>query len=522
MSNSQGMRTITRAEVEKHHVAGDAWIVINDNVYDVSKFAIVHPGGDGVLAEYYGHDASEVFYSLHRHDVLEKYHEKLCIGRIEGSEETSDTKITTHGEISSVPYAEHPFWHGYESAYFNESHDRYRKEIRKFLHEEVRSIAEQSEVSNAPPTDEMFRKLGKFGILASRIGPGEHLKYAPSLPGGVKPEEFDYFHELIAHEEVGRLACPGFVDGIGSGMVIGLPPVIQFGPQWMKEKISREILSGEKRICLAITEPYAGSDVASIKTTAVLNKQGTHYIVNGQKKWITGGCESQYFTTAVRTGGEGMGGISLLLIERGEGVETRRIKTAYSSAAGTSYITFDNVMVPVENLIGKENQGFLCIMYNFNHERWMIICYIVAAIRGTIEECWKWTVQRKAFGKPLIQQPVVRMKLANMVSQMEAASSWLEAITYQMCKMPYDMQSMRLGGTMSLLKYYATRVASSVSDDAVQLFGGRAITAGGMGIMIERFQRTHKFASILGGSEEIMADLGIKMAQRAYPSNARL
>ena len=84
------------------------------------------------------------------------------------------------------------------------------------------------------------------------------------------------------------------------------------------------------------------------------------------------------------------------------------------------------------------------------------------------------------------------------------------------------MQSMRLGGTMSLLKYYATRVASHVSDDAVQLFGGRAITAGGMGVMIERFQRTHKFASILGGSEEIMADLGIKMAQRTYPSNARL
>jgi len=136
----------------------------------------------------------------------------------------------------------------------------------------------------------------------------------------------------------------------------------------MKEKVGREVLAGEKRICLAISEPTAGSDVANIRTSAKLTPDGRHYVVNGVKKWITNGCESHYFTTLVRTGGPGMAGLSMLLIERSPGVETTRIGTSYSKSAGTAYIEFKDVMVPVENLIGAEGAGFLLAMGNFVHE----------------------------------------------------------------------------------------------------------------------------------------------------------
>jgi alkylation response protein AidB-like acyl-CoA dehydrogenase len=125
---------------------------------------------------------------------------------------------------------------------------------------------------------------------------------------------------------------------------------------------------GEKVICLAITEPTAGSDVANLKCTAKKTADGKHYIVNGEKKWITNGVFADYFTTAVRTGGPGMGGVSMLLIERSAGVKTTQMKCMGVWPSGTTYVTFEDVLVPVENLIGKENEGFKYIMYNFNHE----------------------------------------------------------------------------------------------------------------------------------------------------------
>jgi alkylation response protein AidB-like acyl-CoA dehydrogenase len=241
--------------------------------------------------------------------------------------------------------------------------------------------------------------------------------------------------------------------------------------------------------------------------------------VNGVKKWITQGYSADYFTTAVRTGGPGLSGISLLLIERVEGVDTKKIKTSYSAAAGTSYITFENVKVPVQNLIGKENEGFKYIMSNFNHERWSVVCVTNTYARRITEECFKWAHQRKVFGKPLIEQPVIRQKLAHMISRVEAVESWLESITYQMQNSKDDQ---KLAGPIALLKQLCTQVTYDVSDNACQIFGGRAITRTGMGQLVERIQRSIKFGAILGGSEEIMADLAIRMAMRNFPKTAKL
>lgn len=262
--------------------------------------------------------------------------------------------------------------------------------------------------------------------------------------------------------------------------------------------------------------------MANIQTTAVKSPCGKFYIVNGVKKWITNGTFSDYFVTAVRTGGPGLGGISLLLIERSEGLETEIIKTSYSPAAGTAYITYENVKVPVENLLYKENQGFKCVMANFNHERWVICVSANRSSRLVVEECMKWAHQRLVFGKPLADQPVIRAKLAKMIAAVEGCHNWGENITYQMSKMTYQEQAQYLAGPIALLKYYVTRVQSAVVDDAAQIFGGRAISRSGMGQVIERLARAQKFPAILGGSEEIMADLGIKQAFKAFPANARL
>lgn len=184
-------------------------------------------------------------------------------------------------------------------------------------------------------------------------------------------------------------------------------------------------------ICLAITEPWAGSDVAAIKTSAVKSECGKYYIVNGMKKWITNGLWSDYFTTAVRTSDNGMAGISLLVIGKDmEGFSARRIKCQGIWASGTSFLVFDNVKVPVENLIGRENEGFKYIMINFNHERLGIAMGGMRLARICLEDAFKFAHKRKTFGKRLIDHPLIRNKLANMAKDVEATQAYLDQCCY--------------------------------------------------------------------------------------------
>lgn len=185
------------------------------------------------------------------------------------------------------------------------------------------------------------------------------VEYVKSSIKSVSPEHWDLFHEMIITDELSRVGSGGFVWNMIGGFGIGGPPLIKFGKKALKDRIMPGLLSGEKRICLAITEPDAGSDVANLTCEAKLSEDGKHYIVNGEKKWITNGIWCDYFTTAVRTGGEGMNGVTLLLIEREfGGVSTRRMDCQGVWSSGTTYITFEDVKVPVENVLGKENQGF--------------------------------------------------------------------------------------------------------------------------------------------------------------------
>jgi len=210
-------------------------------------------------------------------------------------------------------------------------------------------------------------------------------------------------------------------------------------------------------------------------------------------------------------------GLTVFLVERDDTIDTKLIKTSYSTSAGTAYITFDNTKVPAENMLGPENQGIYVILSNFNHERWVMCCGAARGARYVTEECFKWAHQRKVFGKPLIEQPVVRAKFAEMFARVESGQAWLEQITYQMTKMSYNQQSKLLGGQIGLLKMQLTRNLHHIADHAVQIFGGRGITVGGMGGAIESFQRTYKFDALLGGAEEILGDLGVRFASKAMP-----
>jgi len=241
------------------------------------------------------------------------------------------TGLEQFASFSKVPFAGAGNLQGMSTPYFGDSHNALRKACRKFFVEETLEEALECEVSMKPPSKETRMKMGELGIIAMRQGPGKHLHLVPGgLCGGVvKPDEFNYFHELIVHEESTRSMCPGYDDGLDAACTIGVPVIIKYGADWLKQEVLPQIFSGEKVCSLAISEAFAGSDVAAMRTRAELDAKGENYILNGTKKWITGGMYSDYFVTACRTGGKGAGGISMILVPRTDAIQTKVIKSKY-------------------------------------------------------------------------------------------------------------------------------------------------------------------------------------------------
>merc|ERR1719440_425215 len=210
-----------------------------------------------------------------------------------------------------------------------------------------------------------------------------------------------------------------------------------------------------------------------------------------------------------------MKGISMLLVEKDmPGVETRKMKCSGVWSSGTTYITFEDVKVPVSNLLGKEGRGFKMAMSNFNHERFGICAMTNRFSRVCLEESIKFANKRKTFGKTLTQHPVIRWKVAEMARMIEATHSWLETVTYQMNTMKKLEADLKLGGQTALLKVQCTKVFEYCSREACQIFGGLSYTRGGQGEKVERLSREVRAMAIPGGSEEIMLDLGVRQTRK--------
>jgi alkylation response protein AidB-like acyl-CoA dehydrogenase len=363
----------------------------------------------------------------------------------------------------------------------------------------------------------------KLGLLPVMMGPPYPSQFCNApIPCNLSKEDFNYFHTLILVDELSRCASGGVLWALGGGASIGLPPLLHFANPELRNRIAREVLNGEKSMCLAITEPHAGSDVNGIQTTAKKTSDGRFYIVNGEKKWITTGLTADYFTTAVRTG-DGANALSLLLIERkSPGIKTRRMEVMGATSSGTTYIIFEDVKVPVENLIGQEGGGFKYIGYNFNHERLIIIAQAVRFSRVCYEESFTYAYQRKTFGARLIDHPVIRNKFGNMIGRIESVQSWLDSVCYQLTQMPSDEARLKLGGPIALLKVQATLLYEFCAREALQIFGGLGFTRGGIGEKVERLYRDMRAYAIGGGSEEVMLDFGVRQAMRFADLSSKL
>ena len=371
------------------------------------------------------------------------------------------------------------------SPFYDESHEAVARSVRAFIDREVMPNIDAWEDARELP-----RALHKKAAEAGILGLGYPEEY------GGHSEGFDIFHSLTQTDEMAR---PG-AGGLGASLMthgIGLPPILRMGSEEMKRRIAPAVLSGDKLIALAITEPSGGSDVAQLKTRA--ERVGNKYVVNGSKMFITTGMRADYYTVAVRTGGPGMAGVSLMLLEKGMPgfIQTPLEKMGWH-CSDTAALYFDNVEVPPENLIGPENAGFMGIMQNFNGERLGMAMGCCAMARVCLEEAADWAVTRETFGKRLAQHQSIRIKLADMSRQIEATQAWVDLCAWQ------HREGKGRPADYAMLKVQATRMLEAVARDAAQVLGGASYMKGSR---VERIYREVRVNAIGGGSEEIMLDL---------------
>ncbi|TKA71099.1 hypothetical protein B0A49_03251 [Cryomyces minteri] len=296
------------------------------------------------------------------------------------------------------------------------------------------------------------------------------------LPAGIPPDEWDGFHTIIVVDELNRI-------------------------------------------------DETGSDVANIKTTA--KRQGDHYVVDGSKKWITNGIWADYVTAAVRTGGPGRNGVSMLIIPlRSQGVTTRRMQNSGVGASGSTFIEFDNVKVPVKNLLGLENKGFDIIMSSksplkhFNPERLTLACAALRLSRLCCEDSLSYALTRTTFGKPLISNQSIRAKISKMGQLIEPAWAFLEQLVYTIHISQSQNRHINIGGMTALLKVTATRCLEKCCREAQQIMGGAGYNRAGKGARIEQISRDVRVFVVGGGSEEVIRDLAVAQEMKDMKATA--
>lgn len=369
--------------------------------------------------------------------------------------------------------------------YFTEDHNIFRKSVRDFVEKELAPHAEEWENAESFPR-EVYKRMGELGFLGIRM---------PEKYGG---SGLDYWYTVCFAEELPRSKMAGLNMSIMVQTDMATPVIAEIGTEEQCQEFLVPAIKGEKIAALGVTEPGCGSDVASIKTTA--KKVGGDYVINGAKTFITNGTRADFITLAVRTGGEGYGGISLILFPtdtKGFSVG-RKLKKLGNKTSDTAELFFDNCKVPTRYLLGEENHGFYYIMNNFQGERLIGAVAGIAGCQYMWQDAYNYSMERHAFGKPIGKFQVWRHRLVDLLTQIEAG----RLLTYHAC----DLFNRKINCVkeISMAKLYAAELAIKVANECLQIHGG-------YGYMeeydISRAYRDVRLLAIGGGTSEIMKEI---------------
>jgi len=371
--------------------------------------------------------------------------------------------------------------------YFNEEHNALRHLVKKFVDKEINPHVDEWEAEGGTPLHDLFKKMGDLGLLGIRYDP----KY-----GG---QGLDYWFDLVFLEELGHIKCSGVPTAIGVQTHMATPAIHDVGSEYLKETFLKPAVTGDMVAAVGITEPGAGSDVAALQTRA--RRDGDYYVINGSKLFITNGCLADYVTLLARTGDKpGYHSFSLIVVPtKTPGfVVSKKLDKMGLRSSDTAELFFDDLRVPVENLIGEEGEGFIYQMKQFQHERFFALPVSYVAARDVIDLTVDYIKQRIVFGKPLIAKQVLRHRLVDLITDIES----LKQLTYHMVRM--KMEGLDVTREVSMGKLLAGRLMRKVTDECLQMFGG-------MGYMneslITRYYRDARLLSIGGGADEVMSEI---------------
>jgi citronellyl-CoA dehydrogenase len=371
--------------------------------------------------------------------------------------------------------------------YFTEEHEMFRQTVRAFVEKEINPYADEWEAAGIFPAHALFKKMGDLGFLG--------LNY-PEEYGGTNA---DYWYTVVFAEELARANCGGVPMGIVVHTDMCTPALAAHGSHELKKKYLEPSIRGDLVGAIAVTEPDAGSDVASIRTRA--EKDGDDYIINGSKIFITNGTQADWLCLLARTSNEpGFRGMSLIIVPTSTpGFSVgRKLRKLGNHSSDTGELVFDRVRVPQSNRIGPEGQGFILQMQQFQKERLIGSIMAHSGTERTVRETIRYTQERHSFGRPLIDNQWIHFKLCELLTEIEA----LRQLNYHCARMLMDGQDITKETSMAKLK--AGRLSREVADTCLQFYGG-------MGYMeetpISRHFRDSRLLSIGGGADEIM--LGI-------------
>ncbi|MDP2517711.1 acyl-CoA dehydrogenase family protein [Shimia thalassica] len=364
----------------------------------------------------------------------------------------------------------------------------FRETVRRFVEAEITPFVDQWDEAGEIPWA-LHQKVGALGVF----GFGVSEDY-----GGMGGE--DAFLRAAFNEEMAKCGAGGVLAALG-GRVISIGPIHDLANAEIKDRILADIVAGRKGSALGITEPSGGSDVANLKTTA--RKDGNHYVLNGSKAFITGGMTASHFVVGARTGGPGLGGISLFLVDaEADGFSRTALERKMGWwASDQASLFFDDCRVPATNMLGEENRGFLAIMNNFNFERIAMIAQCIGMMKVCLDESISWAQDRETFGQKLIKAQVIRHKIAEISVRIDTCEAYLRQICWAVhnAEMPV--------AEISKAKFHTSKALEFCASEAMQIVGGAAYLRGHP---VERIYREVKVMAIGGGSEEIMRDLAVR------------